>query len=524
MKKLVCWCGCIALLLAMAFPALAAEPLSVHAEGYIAQQGTVRLYWNTNLDRVPSASEIALQVGNQMLPITGVQAFAETGEGTTYLFLIDISGSIGAKKLDAIKATLLSVIGSLGEKDNAGVLLVGDEVEIQALTADKAALTAQIESIASGTKTTNLYLGITKGLDLLATDAKSNHKKCLVVLSDGEDYGVKGITREEVEKKISALRIPVYTVAMLGENPQGSYVESAKILGSFARLSPGGRDLMHDLKEETSGIMAQDILNSASKSLVLTADLNGLSFAGNEQYMKLELNAGTAGKASDGYNIATGALTAAQATPAPEEATPAPTPAPTPEPTPAPVGPTPPPVPTILGLPALWVYIGGGALVLIALAVILIVSGKRRRKKRSDLAALQEQRGDTMQFSDFDATAPLGAGLTIPLQQQPDTESIALRFTRVGPNEGRVYHAKLVDSLVIGRKAEQAALAFPEDDMLSGKHCEIIRRGAGLFISDLGSTNKTYVNGVMTAGYHKLEQDDVIYIGSMELRINWEKE
>lgn len=523
MKKLVCWCG-VLLLLLMAFPAQAAEPLSVHAESYLAQQGTVRLYWSTNLNRIPTASEIALQVGNQTLPIAGIETFQETEEGTTYLFLIDISGSIGEKKLNAIKQTLLSIVNSLKGKDNAGVLLVGDEVEIQALTADKAALTTQIESIASGTKTTNLYLGITKGLDLLATDAKSNPKKCLVVLSDGEDYAVKGITREEVEKKISLLRIPVYTVAMLGENPQGSYVESAKILGSFARLSPGGRDLLHDLKEETSETAAQAILSSVSSSLVLTADLTGLAFAGNEQYMQLELNAGAAGKASDGYSIATGTLTAAQLTPAPS-ATPAPTPTPAPDATatPVPAEPTPPPVPTILGLPAIWVYIGGGALVLIALIVILIIAGKRRRKKRNDFAGFQEPQGDTMQFSDLDrnATAPLGAGNTIPLQQQ-GAGAISLRFTRVGPNEGQVYRATLGNPVVIGRKADVATLAFPEDDMLSGRHCEIIRRDSGLFINDLGSTNKTYVNGVMIVGYHKLEQDDVIYIGSMELRVNWE--
>ncbi len=519
MKKSVCWCS-ILLLLLIASPARAAEPLAVHAEDYLAQQGTVRLYWNTNLERVPTASEIALQVGNQTLPIAGIETFGQTGEGATYLFLIDISGSIGVKKSNAIKQTLLSVISGMEDQDNAGMLLVGDEVEIQALTADKAALAAQIEGIASGTKSTNLYLGITKGLDLLASDAKSNPKKCLIVLSDGEDYAVKGITREEVEKKVSLLRIPVYTVAMLGENPQGSYVESAKILGSFARLSPGGMDLVHDLKEETSKAAAQDIRNSVSSSLVLTADLTGLAFAGNEQYLQLELNAGTAGKASDGYNIATGTLTAAQLTPAPS-ATPAPTPVATPDATATPVPtatPAPAAAPTFLGLPVLWAAIGGGALVLI-LAVLLILLGKRRKKTLHSLAGFPEPQDDTMQFSDLDRNAAAPFGDTIPLQQM---DTISLRFTRVGPNEGQVYHATLGNPVVIGRKADLATLAFPEDDLLSGRHCEIIRRDSGLFINDLGSTNKTYVNGVMIVGYHKLEQDDVIYIGSMELRISWD--
>lgn len=519
MKKLICWCS-ILLLLLVSFPARAAEPLIVHAESYLAHQGTVRLYWNTNLERMPVASEIALQVGNQTLPIMGIETFGQTGEGATYLFLIDISGSIGAKKLTAIKQTLASIINSLKEQDNAGVLLVGDEVEIQALTADKAALTTQIESIASGTKTTNLYLGITKGLELLAADAKSNPKKCLIVLSDGEDYAVKGITREEVEKKIDTLRIPVYTVAMLGEHPQGSYVESAKVLGSFARLSPGGRDLVHDLKEETSEAAARDILASVSDSFVLTADLTGLAFAGNEQYLQLEWNAGSAGKASDGYTIATGTLTAAQLTPVPS-ATPAPTSTPAPEATAAPIPPvpTPSPAPTILGLPALWVYIGGGALVLIVLFIILMIAAKQRRKARNAFAGFQEVQGDTMQFSELGENAAAPFGDTIPLQQ---TDTISLRFTRVGPNEGQVYHATLENPVVIGRKADLATLAFPEDDLLSGRHCEIIRRGSGLFINDLGSTNKTYVNGVMIVGYHKLEQDDVMNIGSMELRISWD--
>ncbi|HWR23081.1 MAG TPA: FHA domain-containing protein, partial [Feifaniaceae bacterium] len=195
---------------------------------------------------------------------------------------------------------------------------------------------------------------------------------------------------------------------------------------------------------------------------------------------------------------------------------------PAPEPTPLPTTPEPPPIPTLFGLPVLWV-VGGGVL-LIALAVILTLAAKRRKKKRSEFAGAQEQPGDTAQFSDFDmdTAAPLEAGHTVPLQQQPDIGRIALRFTRVGPNESRVYRAELGSSLMIGRKAGQAALSFPEDNMLSGKHCEIIRRGESLFINDLGSTNKTYVNGVMTAGYHKLEQDDVIYIGSMELRVNWD--
>ena len=538
MKKAICLCVALLLIAALSSGALAVEPLAVHVEGFTARDGALNLYWASNLARVPDPSEVTLQVGSQSLPVQGVKTLAQAGEGATYLMLADISGSIGAQKLARMKQTMLALVSGMGDKDNAGILLVGDDVDAKPLTQDKTALTQQIQAIQGGAKNTNLYLGISKGLELLDADAKSNSKRLLVVLSDGAEFAVKGITREEVNAKIAALHIPVYTVAMLGANPAQEYVESSKVLGSFARLSPGGVAQTHDLKEETSTAVAKAILSSVSSSLVLTVKLDGLTFAGNEQYMKLELNAGDFGKASDGYNVPTGDFAAAQATPAPspspsETAQPASSPTPVVSASPTPGAATPSSLGgTIFGLPALWVYLGAGALVLLIAALILAFAGKKKKRLAaqrkevafSDLGITQNEQaqvemdlGPTSGFDSFDA------GKTVGGFAPPAVRGAALRLTKVGNPDTAVYTANLTENLTIGRKAGVSGLTFPEDDMLSSRHCELIWRDHRLFIRDLGSTNGTFVNGVKTFGEHELVQDDVMLIGSMELRINWDE-
>jgi len=88
--------------------------------------------------------------------------------------------------------------------------------------------------------------------------------------------------------------------------------------------------------------------------------------------------------------------------------------------------------------------------------------------------------------------------------------------------EKQVFRAEFAGELVIGRDPGKSSLPFTDDDMLSGRHCSISYEPDGIILRDLGSTNKTYVNGVPVTDRYILENDDVLLIGSMELRVNWE--
>jgi pSer/pThr/pTyr-binding forkhead associated (FHA) protein len=71
-------------------------------------------------------------------------------------------------------------------------------------------------------------------------------------------------------------------------------------------------------------------------------------------------------------------------------------------------------------------------------------------------------------------------------------------------------------ALLIGRSAENdIALA---DDFASARHARIEPRRDGVWVSDAGSTNGTYVNGSKLSKPHRLKPGDVIRVGGTDLR------
>jgi pSer/pThr/pTyr-binding forkhead associated (FHA) protein len=71
-------------------------------------------------------------------------------------------------------------------------------------------------------------------------------------------------------------------------------------------------------------------------------------------------------------------------------------------------------------------------------------------------------------------------------------------------------------AISIGRSAENdIALA---DDFASARHARIEPRRDGVWVSDAGSTNGTYVNGSKLSKAHRLRPGDVIRVGGTDLR------
>jgi hypothetical protein len=69
---------------------------------------------------------------------------------------------------------------------------------------------------------------------------------------------------------------------------------------------------------------------------------------------------------------------------------------------------------------------------------------------------------------------------------------------------------------VIGRLAECAVTV--SDGNVSRRHAQIHRSGTGFVVSDLGSTNGTFVNGERLIADHRLDDGDIISIGGVNLR------
>jgi pSer/pThr/pTyr-binding forkhead associated (FHA) protein len=82
--------------------------------------------------------------------------------------------------------------------------------------------------------------------------------------------------------------------------------------------------------------------------------------------------------------------------------------------------------------------------------------------------------------------------------------------------EGEEY-ALDASAVTIGR-ASQNSVSIDGDEFASARHARIEPRRDGVWVSDVGSTNGTFVNGVRIDRPRKLVSGDVVRAGETELR------
>lgn len=98
------------------------------------------------------------------------------------------------------------------------------------------------------------------------------------------------------------------------------------------------------------------------------------------------------------------------------------------------------------------------------------------------------------------------------------SKSIKLILTINGQRVNRI----LKDNLIIGRDSKICELNFPNDNMMSSKHCALYIENSNIYVKDLSSTNGSYLNGKKINMPQMISQGDILLIGSAEIRINWE--
>ena len=91
----------------------------------------------------------------------------------------------------------------------------------------------------------------------------------------------------------------------------------------------------------------------------------------------------------------------------------------------------------------------------------------------------------------------------------------ALRFIS-GKYQGGEFPLKMNRQVTIGRSSELDMVLV--EDMVSRKHAKISTQGGHIVISDMASTNGTFVNGARLERPRKLAPGDRIRIGATDLR------
>lgn len=485
-----------------------------------------------------SEDDFRLTLEGTELSVTSVSSVSKERVPVTVYCLVDVSGSMRAEQMEQAKETLYAVCEGLGVADNMVITTLGNRTQTSGFLSDTQRIKETIGQLAAGKEDTNLYAGIKESINVLRTDMNVHQKRCLLILSDGEDDQKTGITREEAELAVKEAHLPVYTVATLSAQSGAESIEYGKLLGSFARSSAGGMHYTPVIDGISGEEAGQDILKSIGSSLVLKAELPELPSDRNELQLRMVYTGSDNSRYEDTLVVRAEDLTDAEnmENSSMEESSAEKTSEETikesddeeaedEEETTTEVD-LDDDIWTWITSGNRWIWIASGAAALIAVIVliIIIIIRSRRKKTKADTgtsgasdvnaAPWQPSAPQSQQVPPVSQTQ----AVTRPVQpQMHQLTLLAIGYTDV---EHKLNLPEGVE-VTIGRNGKADIILDAEDKKLSGVHCVMKWEDGKIYVRDLDSMNGTYVNGVpiRQMGRVAVHKGETIRIGSYEYRI-----
>ena len=522
-----------------------------------------------------SADEVAAGEGylsQDKLEFVRAVPFHEMGEGITYYVLLDISGSIPRSYFASIKEGILNLQNNLGEKDRLILCTFGEEVNLAAdgnqTAQDMEAILAQLSN---RDQETLLFEGIDRVAALTEQTRGICRRQVLLVISDGEDFAVGKKMSQEALSTLKDKGLPAYALCI-----QDTAKENINSFGEFARTSGGqlvtfkadegsavltnlSAKLWQDLcveyraasnvvsnKEENFSFQFADdrVLSRAVMNvhwipdneapylisgeaigrqqirLVFSEPMTGLAGAANYAVTLDGREVGVTGVAYDKEDETKITLTLAEAvengtykitganlTDASMEKNPLEgsllveiTGVEPEEVIDADEGPN---------------YMGIIFLLLLAVVILIIVIAVVSKKKKEKALPEQESGGENgnsvvnLQDTGFNSHIVMNSGAKRMLSGVVSAKGKTPQTTTW----------ELGSSLIVGRAS---ICDIVVDDLeLSRQHFCLESDNGNVFITDLGSTNGTSVNGIGIAGKRRLNPGDMVEAGSMKFTIRW---
>lgn len=492
-------------------------------QGYYVQDGSLMVNCSslTDLGETFLPQQFSATVSGKECPVLGVSALEETGGGATFYCLVDVSGSMRQEQMEAAQEVLSAICQNMGQQDNMVVGALGTTLETSGFLTSGEDIRASIEALAAGSDYTAIYDAVIESIAVLQSSKECNRKKCLVLISDGDDETVIGTTRSEALRAIEDSRIPVYTVAVLRQSHTEQQRESAKDLGEFARRSAGGRDYAPAVNEYSPEDAGRMIAEDIHGGVVLALDVSGAELTKDEALLNIRLETNDAVYSDDIY-IYTADLSTPSLGEEPTE-TPQPTeePSETPQPTEEPL---PEPSPGI-SIPLICLAVIAALAVVILAAAILYAGQKRKKREREE----QEKRQKEQEEQPHKALEDIG--------QRKEQLTGLIGFQTVGASSGIWYEVKFVAidheeivfnlrlpegrAVTIGRNNKADMVFNPNDRHLSSVQCRLCCKKGAINVWDMDSRNDTFVNGVpiRKIGMATVQNGDVMRMGSYEYRV-----
>ncbi|NPV57959.1 MAG: VWA domain-containing protein, partial [Anaerolineae bacterium] len=164
-------------------------------------------------------------------------------------FLVDRSTSMQGDHINMVKANIERAIESLDEEDEISIVTFNDRAEIMLpLTAVRALRKGFLWNLTKTGGATEIYYGISAGLDQLMKVDVSECSRHLFLFTDGRTYGDEGACLE-LSKRAWEHQIPISTFGLGSEWNDEFLDQIAANSGGATEYITSNKDLKHHLEK-----------------------------------------------------------------------------------------------------------------------------------------------------------------------------------------------------------------------------------------------------------------------------------
>lgn len=477
------------LVLVAAFDAYALDSLPVleqHVTG-----DTVYLY----LKHSGSEKTAEAQIGTDT---AGSVTITDSGSVPVVTWLV-LDNSISIRADDRNKAKELFTNLVAGRSANESFTLCTYKEQLNVILQDSqsyADLKKEIDALEHNDQVSYLTDVISEILDVEANREELVYSR-IVVVSDGVDENPGGLTREELNKRLAASNIPVYT---LGCETKGND-QLLKELYSISRQTGAQSWSLTGLADTLEVVKA---MSGEELPICAAISIPEKLRDGGVKGVKLTFSDGSVAETQ--LSMPFGEVIE---TPEPADQTPVPGP----EPEPAPAPDSEPESEPQRNLPIL-VIAGILLIAVLGAAAVLLMRKKKESERIKPVSELIEPRPGETDILQDPHEKPREERTAILVQED---SRLMLSLTDCA-NPDRHFEVPLRGRVSIGR-SNSNRIVLDYERSVSGMHCEIFVEGGVFKLRDLNSSNGTYIDGERVIDVAEVMNGSIIKLGRLEFMV-----
>lgn len=456
-------------------------------------------------------------IGNREATVDEVKNISELPESIETLVLIDNSASITKEERKKTAEILRKLVSEMipGESISIGTF-TDSIVYLCDYSNNVDELNSVIDSIVYQDQ--DAFLS-----DVLYNLISGNYSKDdvfrrIIVVSDGADTSPKNVSQSEMNNLLENSTIPIYSFGCTSKN-NGDILQN---MFSFSRMTKGEAFLLSDYSETDSIIIALTEDKSIIKYTItpsaesMDGSIKAVRLSIGDKVLNVECKMPQVVMEEPVVEEPHVEEPVVEEEPVSEESEPIAVPIPVSE--------------KKSSFNVLFVIVP--VFLVVGIVSFIIILSKKKKESRTGTAysgartnisentvALRDNSFDsekTVMLTDEEKTVMLCDDDKTQLLGNEGFANCTIVLTDVQNPSKQIMHS-MYDTVIIGRKVQEADIAIDYERTISGKHCVIMRKYNQFTIRDLGSSNGTFVNGTRIWDEVSIQPGDRITLGRLEL-------